>query len=96
MKAVNRSLFTWFSKVEIERRRRIQVSLWAYAYEIENNPIVSDQVFDEQCSKIDLSIMTGHSILDKWFIENFTPYTGQWIYKHPELNLLKQLYERVR
>ena len=34
------------SEVERERRRRINVALWAYAYEERDDPIVDDATFD--------------------------------------------------
>lgn len=91
-----RNLFIKQTSVEVERRRRIQLSLWAYAYEIESNPIVSDSVFDEEAKKVNLSIDTGNLKMDKWFKENFQPYTGSWIMKHPELDKIKNIYERIQ
>lgn len=81
--------------LEDERRRRINITLWAYAYEYKANPIVDDAKFDETCKAIDLSISTGNDKLDQWFKDNFLPHTGQWIHKHPELNKIKALYNRV-
>lgn len=88
-------LFIYQTKKEIERRRRIRLSLWAYAYEIRGESIVSDAVFDEEARKVDLTIDTGNPKMDKWFKENFADYTGSWIGKHPELDKLAALYERV-
>jgi hypothetical protein len=42
----------WGSEIEIERKRRINVSLWAYAYERESDSLVSDA----ECLKITLEI----------------------------------------
>lgn len=81
--------------IETERRRRILVSLWAYAYEIEHTSLVSDFKFDEECNKINLQIDTGNAKLDKWFRKNFDPCTGMWVRKHPELNKLKRIFENV-
>jgi hypothetical protein len=85
-------LFYHQTGVEKEVRRRINVALWAYAYEIENQPIVTDAQFDEECKRIDLSIDTPRPHLDIWFRNNFVPYTGSWIYQHPNLKRLKELY----
>jgi hypothetical protein len=74
-----------------ERRRRIQLSMWAYAYEIANEPMVSDEVFDTTAAQSDTSITTGH--LDDWWRENFQPYTGNWVLNHPELSLLEQRFK---
>lgn len=78
-----------------EKRKRIQVSVWAYAYEIKNNPIVPDDVFDRVCGEIDLSINTGNKKMDNWFIKNFEPHTGQWIHKHPTKGRLQQIYQNI-
>ena len=88
-------LFFRQSKVEKERRRRILLSLWAYAYEYAGEPIVSDAVFDEEAKKVDLSIDTGNVKMDKWFRNNFVDYSGSWIGKHPELNRIKEIYDRI-
>ena len=80
---------------EAERQRRIQVSLWAYAYELESDSIVSDTVFDIKCYEIDLSIPTNDIEMDKWFRENFEPHTGQWVHNHPHLDRLEDIYNRI-
>lgn len=79
---------------EAERRKRICVALWAYAYEIRSASMVSDARFDEVCQSIDLAQSTGHAVLDAWFAEHFQPHTGQWIHSHPELDKVAKLYER--
>lgn len=84
----------WGSKIEIERRRRIMISIWAYAYEFENETLVSDKEFDDECMKVDESVSTGNKKLDKFFKEKFDPFTGIWIHKHPELDGIKKLYEK--
>jgi len=80
---------------EEEKRRRIQVALWAYAYEIENHPLVPDHVFDVTCLEINPNTSTGNEVLDKFFRTEFDPCTGNWIHKHPELDKVKLLYKRV-
>lgn len=83
---------TALTPLEIERRRRISVALWAYAYEICDDPIVSDAKFDRVCDEIDLDISTGNVKMDRWFKKNFKPWTGTWVWRHPELHKLRILY----
>lgn len=75
-----------------ETWKRIKIAVAAYAYEFENDPIMSDADFDELASLIDLNIDTGNKLLDKFFREEFDEITGQWIHKHPELEKIRQLY----
>jgi hypothetical protein len=77
--------------VEIERANRIRLAVYAYAYEYESTSLISDGEFDELSKKIDLTISTGNSKIDKWFKKNFEPDTGMWIRKHPELDKVKAL-----
>lgn len=85
----------WGTPVEIERRRRIRVALWAYAYEIANDELVPDAVFDREALLIDPKVPTGHRVLDRFFREKFASYTGQWVNEHPELHKLAALYRRL-
>lgn len=75
-----------------ETRLRIQVSLWAYAYEFYDVSLVEDHIFDAGCLKINTELSTGNELIDKFFREEFEPSTGMWIRKHPELEKLEQLY----
>ncbi|MEC4629921.1 hypothetical protein VSS86_19560, partial [Bacillus safensis] len=84
----------WGTPVEIERRRRIRVALWAYAYEIADNPMVDDATFDEEAKKIDVQVSTGNTKLDLWFRKNFSAFTGSWVRQHPELHKLAALYQK--
>lgn len=86
----------WGTPAEIETRNRIILTMSAYAYEFENDPIISDGEFDDLCKKINLQIKTGNSNMDKWWQENFDPSTGQWIRKHPELDRINQLCKEYR
>ena len=87
----------WYpTPLEIERRRRIQVAVWAYAYELEDDSIVSDAVFDETCRQIDVSMDTDRPDLDLWFTMNFNPSTGMWVHNHPDLPKLREIYLRLR
>ncbi len=85
-------LFQWGNPIEVERRRRIQLTLWAYAYEIADAPLVIDGRFDTECRQSDLSINTGH--LDDWWRTCFNPSTGMWIHMHPELDKVRKMYDR--
>lgn len=78
-------------RVSEETRRRIRVSVAAYAYEILGESIMSDGEFDDLCKQIDLSIATRRPDLDEWFRTNFEPHTGMWIHTHPEKSRLHQL-----
>lgn len=68
----------------VERRRRIRVAAWAYAYEVMNESLVSDHVFDAECLKVDLSVSTGDKKMDAWFKKHFDPSTGMWVRNHPD------------
>lgn len=81
---------------ELEKRRRIQVALWAYAYEVEDDSLVPDHVYDMKCREIDLSKSTGDAEMDKWFRENFDPSTGVWVHKHPGIKRLAEIYRNIR
>lgn len=82
------------TEVELERWRRIRLSLAAYAYEFENDTIMSDHDFDEMSKLIDVSVKTGNSRLDSFFKREFNPCTGMWIRSHPELHKLRHIYHR--
>lgn len=77
---------------EEERRKRIQVAMWAYAYEFEADSLVPDAVFDKVSHSIDTSIDTGNERLDTWFKKYFVPDTGQWIRLHPDLHIIRDKY----
>ena len=77
---------------EVERRNRIRLSIFAYAYEFESDSLISDGDYDRLSNKIDKNRSTGNKKLDKFFREEFEPDTGQWIHKHPELDKLRALY----
>ena len=81
--------------IEDEERRRFKVLLWAYAYECKADSLVSDSCFDEVCKEIDLTIDTSNPGNDKWFRENFQPYTGSWIHKYPGLPGLEKIYHSI-
>jgi hypothetical protein len=79
----------------LETRRRIRVSLAAYAYEILLESIMPDHEYDALAKLIDLSIDTRRPDLDKWFRKNYKSYTGSWIHSHPERDRLDQICRRI-
>lgn len=87
---------SWGSPEEQQRRQRIKVAAYAYAYELESRPLVSDATYDAEAAKIDPFAMTGHAELDWFFLNEFEPYTGQWVHKHPELHKLKRVVAIMR
>ena len=62
------------TKEEEQKRKRINIALWAYAYEVHNDSIVSDAMFDKVGREIDLTIKTGNPEMDKWFEGNYEDY----------------------
>jgi hypothetical protein len=86
----------WGSPVEIERKRRINLALWAYAYQYADTSLVSDSVYDEESRKVDIAIDTGNAVLDKFFREEFNPDTGMWVSKHPEFDKVAALYKMAK
>jgi hypothetical protein len=90
-----RSLFVYHSKSERETRKRIKLSVAAFAYEFENDnvrSIMSDGDFDALAKTIDLTIDTARPDLDHFFRTEFHPCTGQWIRSHPELKRIEEIY----
>lgn len=83
------------SPLELERRNRIRLSVAAYAYEKLSESIMSDQAFDELADRINPSVSTGHAVLDRFFFENFDPFTGVWVNKHPDLKGLLRICQEV-
>ena len=86
---------TWGTPVEIERRNRIAVALWAYAYEVRHTSLVPDSVFDEWALRIRPDMQTGRPGLDAFFRQEFSPHTGMWVHKHPEKHKLDALFTRT-
>lgn len=82
----------WGSEVEVERRNRIRLTLAAYAYEFDDNPIMSDAEFDELSQKIRSDIKTGMKKHDEFFRDHFDPNTGMWIRQHPFLRKVERTY----
>ena len=79
---------------DVERRNRIRLSVAAYAYEMHDDPVMSDAEFDALADKINVQVVTGNEMMDDFFREHFSPYTGQWIHKHPNKAKLDDIYVR--
>ena len=77
-----------------EIRNRIKLSIAAYAYEFEDDAIMSDHEFDELSLKINPEEKTGNDLMDKFFKNHFKAHTGMWIRKHPEIKRLHSLYKK--
>ena len=84
----------WGNPIELEVKRRIKLSIAAYAYEYLDESIMSDAEFDKMCLQVNLKIDTGNKKIDNYFKKHFDPSTGQWIRKHPEIKKIADLYER--
>lgn len=84
----------WGSPIEVERRRRIHLSVWTYAYEVADAPIVSDDVWDRTAQLVRPQMGTFNLELDEFFATHFSPMTGMWIHNHPELDGIREIYDR--
>ena len=84
----------WGIRPEVERRNRIKLSVAAFAYEVVGQSIMSDAEFDTLARAIRPHVATGKSNLDAFFLSQFSPDTGMWIHKHPELAKIESLYYR--
>ena len=84
----------WGNQVEKQRRNRILVSVYAYAYEFDDSALVSDAEYDRLARSIDPSIATGHGPLDQFFKQHYSPDTGMWIHHHPYLADIIRIYKR--
>lgn len=71
------------------------LAVWAYAYEIMDTSLVDDHTYDMESLKVDLSISTGNTKMDRWFRKHFDPSTGQWVTKHPDKHGLHRIYESL-
>lgn len=86
----------WGTEEEVERRNRILVAVYAYAYEICNESLISDYAFDALALAIRPEMSTGHNQLDEFFRAEFSPETGVWVRKHPNLPGLRRIYRGIR
>jgi len=81
--------------VSVETRNRIRVAVAAYTYEIESRPIMTDADFDELAGRIEPNVTTGKVRLDRFFRDEFSPHTGQWVHKHPDPKGLKRIFRML-
>lgn len=79
-----------------QRRLRIRLSVAAYAYEFESMSLMADEDFDGDCRAVKPEIETGHPVMDEFFKTEFSPSTGMWIHKHPELYLVEIYYRYIQ
>ncbi len=84
----------WGSRVERERRNRIRLAVYAYAYELRDESLVTDHEFDQLARIIDPTVTTGNAALDHFFATRFTPDSGMWIHQHPALDGIATIYHR--
>lgn len=88
------NLFHYRTQVERETRRRIMLSVWAYAYEFDHTSLVSDHIYDAESRLVDVSILTTRPDLDHFFRTQFMADSGMWIWQHPELEKVERLYRK--
>lgn len=81
---------------EVERARRIRLAVYAYAYELMDDPLVSDEEFDRLAQQIDLTASTGHHQMDRWWLANFSPSTGMWVRRHPGILGIQRIYRLIK
>ena len=81
------------NNIEQEIKKRIKLSIYAYAYEVENDSLIDDAEYDRLSNEINTDINTGNELMDRFFREEFDKSTGMWILKHPEIEKIKHLYD---
>lgn len=86
----------WGSDEEVERRNRIRLAVWAYAYEAHDDPIATDAEFDGLAATIRPEMSTGNPKLDRFFATEFSPITGMWVRAHPDRRGLHRIYLRLK
>lgn len=84
----------WGSPVEKEIRLRIKLAVAAYAYEFDDNSIITDAEFDKMCLEVNPTMSTKNRRMDNFFKNKFDPSTGQWIHSHPDLKRIQEIYEK--
>lgn len=80
--------------MERERRNRIRVAVFAFAYECRGESLIPDAEYDALAASIDPSVVTGNPVLDTFFKRHYLPHTGMWIHKHPALHGIAGIYSR--
>lgn len=82
--------------IEQIRRDRIRISMFAYAYDILGEPLVSDSDYDSLAKTLDNTTSTDNEIMDTFFKEEYVNHSGMWIHKHPQLERIRQLVLRYK
>lgn len=82
----------WGTVVEHERRNRILISVYAFAYEYCCHSIVDDQTYDTLARKINTQLWTGQPALDIFFRTHYSADTGMWIRQHPNQDGIERIY----
>jgi len=77
-----------------EIRNRILISVYAYAYELCNDSLVSDYEYDRLAQEIDVNVSTNNIILDRFFKNRYVSYSGSWISIHPEIEKIREIYNK--
>ncbi len=80
----------------VEAKRRENVSLWAFADLVMNDPIVPENVFNCVARQVDIHRVTGDILLDVWYRQNFAAEDAVWIYVHPEFEKIRAKYYDIR
>jgi hypothetical protein len=81
-------------EIDVEIRARIRLAVFAYAYEFDDQSLVSDHAFDALAKTLRPELPTGHKIMDRFFTNQFSEFTGGWIHQHPQRAGIQSLYER--
>lgn len=84
----------WGSPVERERRNRIRVAVYAFAYECRDEALISDDEYDRLARSIKPTMVTGNPVIDMFFQHHYSPDTAMWIHKHPALHGIAGIYSR--
>lgn len=77
-----------------EIRNRILISVYAYAYEFLNESLIDDYEYDKLAQEINVNVSTNNIILDKFFNDCYVSYSGSWILKHPEIEKIREIYNK--
>lgn len=77
------------------KRRRIRIALFAFAYELIGEALIKDEEYDRLAREVDYTSPTDNPTLDKFYLNEYTPDSGMWVRKHPELDKLECLYKRI-
>tara|TARA_Y100000004_G_C8755801_1_gene344378 strand:+ start:340 stop:603 length:264 start_codon:yes stop_codon:yes gene_type:complete len=77
-----------------EIRNRILISVYAYAYEFLNESLIDDYEYDKLAQEIDVNVSTNNMMLDKFFKDCYVSYSGSWILNHPEIEKIREIYNK--